>query len=146
MCCFYPFSTLEVLFILLVLCYNLMDWVDLYSRKETDEMKQSNKSGKAEKNTNKNADHKKKKSRTVAGILALFTGAIGLHKFYLGEWKTGVYRSIQPCEDPHGGASFKHTEKHLQYCAFHILIEFQPVSNSRLRGKTHSIHRRGSKV
>ena len=67
-----------------------MDWVDLYSRKETDEMKQSNKSGKADKNTNKNADHKKKKSRTVAGILALFTGAIGLHKFYLGEWKTGL--------------------------------------------------------
>ncbi|MBR0145177.1 MAG: TM2 domain-containing protein [Eubacterium sp.] len=32
----------------------------------------------------------RKKSRTIAGVLAIFTGAIGLHKFYLGNWKKGI--------------------------------------------------------
>lgn len=33
----------------------------------------------------------KKRSRNVAGILAIMTGAIGLHKFYLGQWKKGIF-------------------------------------------------------
>ena len=34
---------------------------------------------------------KRKPSRTVAGVLAIFTGAIGLHKFYQGQWKKGIF-------------------------------------------------------
>ena len=32
----------------------------------------------------------RKRSRTAAGVLALLCGAIGVHKFYLGEWKKGI--------------------------------------------------------
>ncbi len=31
-----------------------------------------------------------KKNKTIAGILAMFTGTIGLHLFYMGEWKKGL--------------------------------------------------------
>lgn len=34
---------------------------------------------------------KRKPSRTVAGVLAIFTGAIGVHKFYQGQWKKGIF-------------------------------------------------------
>ena len=33
---------------------------------------------------------KKRKSRTAAGVLAILTGAVGVHKFYLGQWKQGL--------------------------------------------------------
>ena len=33
---------------------------------------------------------KRKRSRTLAGVLALLCGTIGVHKFYLGEWKKGI--------------------------------------------------------
>ena len=32
----------------------------------------------------------KKKSRTLAGVLAILAGTVGIHKFYLGEWKKGI--------------------------------------------------------
>ena len=32
----------------------------------------------------------KKRSRTAAGVLAIFLGAIGVHKFYQGQWKQGI--------------------------------------------------------
>jgi len=32
----------------------------------------------------------KKKSRTVAGVLALLLGSFGLQKFYLGRYKAGI--------------------------------------------------------
>ena len=32
----------------------------------------------------------KKKSRTVAGVLALLLGSFGIQKFYLGRYKTGI--------------------------------------------------------
>lgn len=34
---------------------------------------------------------RRKRSRNVAGVLAIMTGAIGLHKFYLGQWKKGIF-------------------------------------------------------
>ncbi len=32
----------------------------------------------------------KKRNRTIAGILAVFLGTLGIHRFYLGEWKKGI--------------------------------------------------------
>ena len=32
----------------------------------------------------------KKKNRTLAGVLAILTGTIGIHKFYMGQWKKGI--------------------------------------------------------
>ena len=47
---------------------------------------------KTDKNTEKNVKQGgRKPSRAVAGVLAIFTGAIGVHKFYLGEWKKGIF-------------------------------------------------------
>ncbi len=34
------------------------------------------------------------KDKTVAGILALFLGALGIHNFYLGETKKGVLKLV----------------------------------------------------
>ena len=31
-----------------------------------------------------------KKNKTIAGILALFLGTLGIHRFYMGEWKGGL--------------------------------------------------------
>ncbi len=31
-----------------------------------------------------------KKNKTLAGILAMFAGTIGLHWFYMGQWKKGL--------------------------------------------------------
>ena len=36
------------------------------------------------------ADNGKKKNRTLAGILAILAGSVGIHKFYLGQWKKGL--------------------------------------------------------
>ena len=36
------------------------------------------------------ADNSKKKNRTLAGVLAILTGTLGIHKFYLGQWKKGL--------------------------------------------------------
>ena len=33
---------------------------------------------------------KKKKNYIIAGFLAFFFGSVGLHKFYMGEYKTGL--------------------------------------------------------
>lgn len=38
--------------------------------------------------------NKKEKNYTLAGILALFFGSIGLHKFYLGDWKMGILYAL----------------------------------------------------
>lgn len=38
--------------------------------------------------------NKKEKNYTLAGILALFFGGIGLHKFYLGDWKMGIIYAL----------------------------------------------------
>ncbi len=32
----------------------------------------------------------KKKNYIIAGVLAFFFGSVGLHKFYMGEYKTGL--------------------------------------------------------
>jgi len=31
-----------------------------------------------------------KNNKTIAGILAFFLGTLGVHRFYLGEWKKGL--------------------------------------------------------
>ena len=31
-----------------------------------------------------------KRDKTLGGVLAIFTGTIGLHKFYMGQWKQGL--------------------------------------------------------
>ena len=31
-----------------------------------------------------------KKNKTLAGILAIFLGTLGVHKFYQGKWKAGI--------------------------------------------------------
>ena len=31
-----------------------------------------------------------KKNKTIAGVLAMFTGTIGLHHFYMGDYKKGL--------------------------------------------------------
>ena len=31
-----------------------------------------------------------KKNKTIAGVLAFFLGTIGIHKFYMGEYKKGL--------------------------------------------------------
>ena len=31
-----------------------------------------------------------RKNKTLGGVLAIFTGTIGLHKFYMGQWKQGL--------------------------------------------------------
>lgn len=31
-----------------------------------------------------------KKNRTLAGVLAFFLGTVGIHKFYMGEYKKGL--------------------------------------------------------
>ena len=31
-----------------------------------------------------------KRDKTLAGVLAIFTGTIGIHKFYMGQWKQGL--------------------------------------------------------
>ncbi len=31
-----------------------------------------------------------KKNYTIAGVLAIVLGALGIHRFYLGEWKIGL--------------------------------------------------------
>ncbi|MCR4837985.1 MAG: TM2 domain-containing protein [Eubacterium sp.] len=36
------------------------------------------------------ADNNRKKNRTLAGVLAILTGTLGIHKFYLGQWKKGI--------------------------------------------------------
>lgn len=31
-----------------------------------------------------------KKNKTLAGVFAIFLGTIGIHKFYMGQWKQGL--------------------------------------------------------
>lgn len=31
-----------------------------------------------------------KHNKTIAGILAFFLGTLGIHRFYMGEWKKGL--------------------------------------------------------
>ena len=31
-----------------------------------------------------------KKNKTIAGILAIFLGTLGVHRFYMGEWKKAL--------------------------------------------------------
>ena len=38
----------------------------------------------------KNPEKRRRGSRTAAGILAILTGAIGIHKFYQGQWVQGL--------------------------------------------------------
>lgn len=33
---------------------------------------------------------KLKKNKNIAGVLAMLAGTVGLHKFYMGEWKKGL--------------------------------------------------------
>lgn len=58
------------------------------AEKKNDDMK---KTGAEKKTTAAKNVTRKKRSRNVAGILAIMTGAIGLHKFYLGQWKKGIF-------------------------------------------------------
>ena len=48
---------------------------------------------KTEKNRSVNKTEKqavKERSRTVSGILAILLGALGIQKFYRGQWKQGI--------------------------------------------------------
>ena len=50
---------------------------------------------KTEKNRSVNKTEKqavKERSRTVSGILAILLGALGIQKFYRGQWKQGIIR------------------------------------------------------
>ena len=31
-----------------------------------------------------------KKNKNIAGVLAIFLGTLGIHRFYMGEWKVGL--------------------------------------------------------
>ncbi len=37
-----------------------------------------------------NESKKRSISRTTAGVLAVFAGTVGVHKFYMGQWKKGI--------------------------------------------------------
>ena len=32
-----------------------------------------------------------KKNKSLAGVFAIFLGTIGIHKFYMGQWKQGLF-------------------------------------------------------
>ena len=40
--------------------------------------------------TTEKTKQNKQRSRTATGVLAILTGAIGIHKFYQGQWKQGI--------------------------------------------------------
>ena len=64
--------------------------IKIESYKESGNKNMSENTSMSEKE-NKN---KKEKNYTLAGILALFFGSIGLHKFYLGDWKMGILYAL----------------------------------------------------
>lgn len=47
-------------------------------------------SGKEKKEIKEKDKKEKKKNYILAGFLAFFFGSVGLHKFYMGEYKTGL--------------------------------------------------------